>query len=165
MTYVRMKEENMFKVNASDIGRLSTFHAGINMVKQHPLTGVGFNLSGSEKIYQQYKNIKYPRLHPVTAIHNMYMVVLAEQGVFGFIFQQIFLWGVLCQLWWHMNIKRKSGISIQYETMFSAMLIVLMLHGLMMPKIEDGYFWVILAMSVVVLKHKNSLTVSESSND
>lgn len=67
--YTRLSELSVDEASASD--RIEAWYAGLEMFKQYPILGVGFD--------------NFTEHHPLTA-HNSFLLVLAETGIIGFYF-------------------------------------------------------------------------------
>ncbi len=66
-------------VNYSLIERQAHWQAAINMLTDHPWTGVGF--SNYQPLYEQYRLLNWPM--PLGHAHNIYLNIAAETGVIG----------------------------------------------------------------------------------
>lgn len=66
----------------SNIGRLSVWESSINMIKDHPITGVGLR-QFKEQYYKKYdlKRVKFYLPHS----HNNFLQIFAEAGIIGFL--------------------------------------------------------------------------------
>ena len=65
--------------NYALIERLAHWQAAINMLTDHPWTGVGF--SNYQPVYEQYRLLNWPM--PLGHAHNIYLNVAAETGLIG----------------------------------------------------------------------------------
>lgn len=68
--------------NKSNIGRLSVWESSINMIKDHPVTGVG--LRQFKKQYDQKYDLKRVKFN-LPHSHNNFLQIFAEAGVIGFL--------------------------------------------------------------------------------
>ncbi len=73
--------------NYALIERLAHWQAAVNMLTEHPWTGVGF--SNYQPVYEQYRLLNWPM--PLGHAHNIYLNVAAETGLPGLIFYLV-LW-------------------------------------------------------------------------
>jgi len=81
--------------------RLSVGYAGLRLFAHQPLTGVGWQQSGRPEVLRDpqllaevesrfagirgYEDLRYGDASLITSVHNMYVQVLAESGIFGFL--------------------------------------------------------------------------------
>ena len=65
--------------NYALIERQAHWQAALNMLTDHPWTGVGF--SNYQPLYEQYRLLNWPM--PLGHAHNIYLNVAAETGVIG----------------------------------------------------------------------------------
>ena len=65
--------------NYALIERQAHWQAAINMLTEHPWTGVGF--SNYQPLYEQYRLLNWPM--PLGHAHNIYLNVAAENGIIG----------------------------------------------------------------------------------
>ncbi len=73
--------------NYALIERQAHWQAAINMLTDHPWTGVGF--SNYQPVYEQYRLLNWPM--PLGHAHNIYLNVAAETGLIGLAFY-VLLW-------------------------------------------------------------------------
>ena len=76
--------------NYAVIERLAHWQAAQDMVREHPLLGVG--LGNYEPIYPVYRLLNWP--YPLGHAHNIYLNMLAEVGIIGFL-AYLVLWGTV----------------------------------------------------------------------
>ena len=79
--------------NKSNIGRLSVWESSINMIKDHPVTGVG--LRQFKKQYDQKYDLKRVKFN-LPHSHNNFLQIFSEAGVIGFLGYLFFTVFVLC---------------------------------------------------------------------
>ena len=65
--------------NYALIERQAHWQAALNMLTDHPWTGVGF--SNYQPLYEQYRLLNWPM--PLGHAHNIYLNVAAETGIIG----------------------------------------------------------------------------------
>jgi O-antigen ligase len=154
-TIVRIQTEKMNIVNGSDIGRIYVLKAGINMIRAHPIRGIGYGMSESRNSEFAIKSL--PGLNGLTAIHNWFIVVWAEMGILGLI--------VFCALNYtlmHKSIQSflKLGLFEGKQSFFVFnSLLILIIEAFVQP-ISDyqDIYWIIVAIGVIYLKSaKNTL--------
>jgi len=73
--------------NYALIERQAHWQAALNMLTEHPWTGVGF--SNYQPVYEQYRLLNWPM--PLGHAHNIYLNVAAETGLIGLSFYLV-LW-------------------------------------------------------------------------
>lgn len=81
--------------NISNADRMNRWLTGINMVKQHPITGVGPGTFPT--VYEDYKvrgliNQEFKSLRKKKNMHNLYIAWLAEGGYFAFVLGLIIIY-------------------------------------------------------------------------
>jgi O-antigen ligase len=85
VTHVKQNRGLEERVGNTDniYGRLATYEQGLGMFASHPLTGVGVTR------YHSYAEGLEPRVvhgvESVTFAHSSFILILAEQGIFGFV--------------------------------------------------------------------------------
>ena len=84
---VRIHNDKMNIANYSDLSRIYVLKSGINMIKAHPINGIGWRMS--ERNISRYADKKLPSAHFVKTIHNWFVNVWAEMGIFELI---VFCW-------------------------------------------------------------------------
>ena len=120
--------------------RFASWEAGINMINDNLIVGIGFNNYIST--VQKY-TINYLSNHSV-APHNIYLKLLAENGIIIFI---LFIFLII-------NIISKNFhlVLFQKELYLLLSLISLLLMGMSLGFIWDNYFWFIVAIYINSLK-------------
>ncbi len=76
--------------NYALIERQAHWQAALNMITDHPWTGVGF--SNYQPVYEQYRLLNWPM--PLGHAHNIYLNIAAETGLPG-LAAYLFLWGTI----------------------------------------------------------------------
>jgi O-antigen ligase len=90
--------------NYALIERQAHWQAAINMLTEHPWTGVGF--SNYQPVYEQYRLLNWPM--PLGHAHNIYLNVAAETGIPGLMFYLI-LWATIFVATFQ-TIRRAHGV-------------------------------------------------------
>lgn len=149
MVTVRFKSEKMDVKNVSDLGRISAMIAGINMVKDKPIFGVGFGLA--EHRFKEYQDREFPGLHTNQTIHNIYLNIWAEQGILALLVYMFLNFGIMYELF--RDILRKPFKDAKLQVAAFSSLGIFMLHGLVNHSFDyEGHYWVILAVCIIVLR-------------
>jgi O-antigen ligase len=81
-TLAELKQSNAATFDPSLAGRVATQHAGLRMVSDHPVLGVG--AANYEKVVISYAREAGYALAVPLAAHNLYLQMAAEGGVIGF---------------------------------------------------------------------------------
>ena len=152
-TMVRIQSDKMNIANGSDLGRLYVLRAGINMIKAHPVLGIGYGMSQTKNGEYAVKSL--PGLKGLTAIHNWYVVVWAEMGILGLV--------VFCALNYtlmHKSIRRffKLGLFDGKQSLFVFnSLLILVIEAFVQP-ISDyqDIYWIIVAIGVIDIKSEKN---------
>lgn len=106
---------------SSNRGRILIWKAGINMVKDHPILGVGWH--NVKHIYKDYKLHSHDTIY--VQLHNVYLHILAELGIIGLF---IFLVLITQLIKISIQLLRKQKLSITIA--FMGILVGMLVHGL-----------------------------------
>jgi O-antigen ligase len=156
----RVQKDHMTVANYSDLGRISVMKAGINMIKHSPVFGVGYGLSG--KLFTVYQEKSFPGL--VDTIHNAYICVFAEQGLFGISIYLMLNFGLLFSLFRKIRFENDPQKKRIYLYCFYSLSIYL-LYVMMFPLPDyEGVYWIIVAMCIIALKPEGYPKVSAEFN-
>jgi O-antigen ligase len=120
------------------------------MILQHPLKGVGYGLSSPR--FHEFEDKHQAGLADVTTIHNGYIAVFAEQGIFGFTIYLILNFGLLFELF---RKAKKEEDPARRATVIACFisLAVFMIHILVYHSIDcEGVYWTVVAMGIIALK-------------
>jgi putative inorganic carbon (HCO3(-)) transporter len=90
--------------NYALIERQAHWQVALNMLTEHPWTGVGF--SNYQPVYEQYRLLNWPM--PLGHAHNIYLNVAAETGVIG-LGLYLLLWMSIFGLTF-LTIRRAHGV-------------------------------------------------------
>ncbi len=90
--------------NYALIERQAHWQAAVNMLTDHPWTGVGF--ANYQPAYEQYRLLNWPM--PLGHAHNIYLNFAAETGLPG-LAAYLLLWGVVFVITFR-TIRRTSGL-------------------------------------------------------
>jgi putative inorganic carbon (HCO3(-)) transporter len=69
-----------FRQDSSAMGRLAIWRVSLILASQHPLTGIGFQATALPQVVHRVDPTVIPR-----AVHNSYLEVLVEAGIFAFL--------------------------------------------------------------------------------
>jgi probable O-glycosylation ligase (exosortase A-associated) len=69
-----------FRQDSSAMGRLAIWRVSLILASQHPLTGIGFQATALPHVVHRVDPTVIPR-----AVHNSYLEVLVEAGIFAFL--------------------------------------------------------------------------------
>ena len=129
-------------------GRLDCFKSGMEMFLDHPLFGIG--LGNFSMVHQNYyaNDIRYSYLGP----HNMYLQVLSESGLLGFIsFLAIIIISIKNLFYSIKNVKyiedsnKFDAIHICWAVLLC--IVVYLIAGFALTVTYAKYFWIMLALS------------------
>lgn len=90
--------------NYALIERQAHWQAALNMLSEHPWTGVGF--SNYQPVYEQYRLLNWPM--PLGHAHNIYLNVAAETGLPG-LAAYLLVWGAVFAITIR-TIRRVAGV-------------------------------------------------------
>lgn len=145
------------------IGRDSTFtgrtvlwQAGISLIVDNPIFGVGFQAYWQDNLFQEIKSIHMSLPEGVNGFHNAYIEVLVATGIIGFIaylgihitaFTQIIRW-----------IKQDKSIEATGALYFLSITILLSQFDVIAFRQHDLFFMlpiILLISASIVLKNNN----------
>jgi O-antigen ligase len=156
---VRISADKMNIANSSDLGRIYVFKSGLNMIKAHPIGGIGFRMS--ELNIHKYADKSLPGLIYVKTIHNWFVNIWAEMGIFELI--------VFCWLNFVMMVKSYKAFSLasfsegKYALFTFTSLLILMLDALVEPNYDyENLYWIILAVGAICLTKGNKVSPEPS---
>jgi O-antigen ligase len=156
-TIARIKADKMSIVNASDIGRIYVFKAGINMIKAHPIKGIGYDMTPSR--LKEFADNKLPGFNGLEAIHNGYVAIWAEMGIVTLI-----VFCVLNYMLMHNTMKQflRLGFSEgKYFLFVFTAILILMIDALFLPNYDyENIYWIIVALGVIVLREIPSKVIT-----
>jgi O-antigen ligase len=145
---IRINDDKMLVANYSDLTRIYVMKSGINMIKAHPLAGVGFRMS--EPRIHEFADKHFPSIVYIKTIHNWYVNVWAELGIIGFLLFCYINASVIYNS--YKRYKSVGFINGRYSLFAFIALLVLMIDGLMLPNYDyESIYWIILAVGVVAL--------------
>lgn len=121
------------------------------MIKTHPIKGIGYGMS--EFKYQEYAERNIPAMFQIRAIHNWFINVWAEMGIFGFL--------VFCGLNFYLMFAcwrrfRQLG-PVEGKCQFFAFvaLLVLMINATIHPNYDyENIYWIVVAIGVISVSGK-----------
>ncbi|MFZ5759496.1 MAG: O-antigen ligase family protein [Thermodesulfobacteriota bacterium] len=150
------EEKSEVSLNELSSGRVETWIAGLNMIKDHPM-GVGPD--GFRALSRFYineasltQNNKYD--YPVKAAHNSYLQVAVEQGLFGLFVYCIICFGSLYAMFKKAHHLRKIDDNSFFGAMVVAVnmsLFAVIAGGMFGAQVYFEFFWWVIALSVVAI--------------
>lgn len=166
MILYRIKRDNMDVRNVSDLGRISAMASGINMIKAHPIVGVGYGTHTHRFVH--YQNKRLPGLQGMETIHNIYVVLWAETGLIGLLLYLIFNFGLIIALFKKFFLSKRPITEVRFELLTMISLCTYMIHGLVYHMFNsEGFYWFIVFFAVYSLwdeaevSHQQPLSYSE----
>jgi O-antigen ligase len=147
-TLHRVHTQKMQVANYSDLARVYVAVAGMNMIKAHPIKGIGFRMS--DRNIRQYADKKLPSLPNLVAIHNWFIAIWAETGIVGLI---VFIGLNFSLMYSCLKRFRKLGFADGRYALFSFVsLVVLMIDAQVLPNYDyESIYWIIIAISIISL--------------
>lgn len=145
------KRSNTTVVNFSDLGRLSAAAAGVNMIKDKPVTGVGYYRS--YYLFDEYQNKDLPGLYGMDTIHTVLLAVWADTGIIGLFLFAFFNWGITLHLY-RAYIRHKKPFETNTDALFAFIAIFLyQLHGLVYHDTNfESFYWYTITYGILVMK-------------
>lgn len=138
------------KAALSDLGRLWTYMAALNMIAANPLSGVGFG--NILDVFQEYGRLYAALIGRPMDIHNAFLEIFAEAGVVGFTFFSIL---ILYPTW---KLGRRAAVdSRHYYPMADLagfnIAMVFLVHGMVYPEyLGRDDFWVYWSLVIALLR-------------
>ncbi len=126
-----MYQRDLQTSNLGDVSRLISYRLGVQLIKEHPLTGSGAGdmKADMDKLYAaQYPEIdEYGRLIP----HNQFLTVTLACGIVG---------GILFLLWvvWPLTVMRRNRQSFFFFAVWLILLLQLMIEPVL--EVQFGVF-------------------------
>lgn len=145
---VRIHTDKMNVANYSDITRIYVLKSGINMIKAHPINGIGWRMS--ERNIGKFADKKLPGLSFIKTIHNWFVNIWAEMGVFELI---VFCWLNFVMLFRSFKHFYRLGFTEGKYALFTfTSLLILMLDAFVLPNYDyESIYWIILAVGTICL--------------
>lgn len=97
-----VRAKNIFKIDASNLGRVEVYKEALKLFKSSPVTGIGYENFILAQDRSGYKIHEF-YYHP----HNMSLKLLSELGVLGFISYYLWMFQILKNLFLERNILIK----------------------------------------------------------
>lgn len=170
---------NQYSVSSDEsiLGRATVIQVGLTMFAEHPFLGVG--VGNYRDQYWDYA----PKLGLEAGVlstssssttrepHNLYVELLAETGIFGFMFFGVFIYVLLKALsntralyWAPERYKDRSA----WVASISMVMVSYLVSGLFLHGAFYRYFWMFIALAMAAFKvfsdRKNNTTSIEESN-
>lgn len=90
--------------NVSNLERFNRWMAAINMIRAHPLLGVGYGAYPDEYIYYQDRRFNTTVSNFLGSTHNDYLQYFSEAGIFALLFWLLFIFSLF-----------KMGLKLYYK--------------------------------------------------
>lgn len=153
----------------SNLARIGSWIAGVNIFLENPVFGVGYGVVGSMlSSYYPIWCIHVPEIQEwimianahegLLSTHNLYSKLLAETGIVGFS-----VWGFYCYVSMDMmldmikNSSGKKNYDYYYRLNITISLIAVMLFGFNVDGFKYMHYWIIFALTW----HENSVYRSQ----
>lgn len=134
----------------SDLGRIWTYLAGFNMVRENPLFGVGFG--NVLDVFQQYGHVYALFIGRPLDIHNAFLEIFAESGILAFL-----LFSLLMGVPFGRLVRRVASDSRRFYPLADLVglniIMVYIIHGMVYPEYLglDG-FWVYYSVVILIMR-------------
>jgi len=146
----------------SAMSRIPMIHIALNVISAHPFTGVGIN-NYQEKM-REYNNSLLARQFTTIPrpVHNMYLLVAGELGIFGFFFM---LWMVLAGIFVLLDIVASPNpfYALTAISLFCG-IAAFSVHGMVDKHPPGSYvlFYVLLALAAATARLHKTTVVAEN---
>ncbi len=162
LTMQRFSHSGSGTINFSDIGRIATYKAGINMVIHNPLFGIGFGTHRNSEKFEHYMDKDQVGLESVQTIHNDFLAIAAETGLIGVSFYILFNLGIIIKLFSSIKQRTLNQRRIHHMQVFVfAWVLSIAISELFQPPAYDrGIYWLGIAMALVLLRSNHTQTTT-----
>lgn len=148
-----------------NISRIKIWGTGLKMIEDNPILGVG--LGNSIYLYDKYVE-KYPELntgHSMYPLHNSFLKILAETGIFNFIIFLMIIYFIMLKVYKIYESNRYSilkGISGGFFISLTGYIFMNFFDNCFFDPQTAVFFWLNFA---VVIAYKNVLNAAVLSSD
>jgi O-antigen ligase len=158
MIMKRVERDKMKIVNMSDAGRVSSTLAGVNMWKANPVFGVGHGTSRFK--IREYENIRiFGFNNQMFAVHNVYVMQLAETGIVGFLLVNIARIMLLLALIRRFKGKKNIVKECPYELFYAISICIYLVSGMFQPiNFREGYHLYLAVGAIILLRDSENNT-------
>ena len=80
----------------ADSERIQYLKMAVDMIKEHPLLGIGFN---NFQLYEAPNQAGYPGHIFFSKVHNIYLLIASEMGLIGALLFSLFIFSILKKSW------------------------------------------------------------------
>jgi len=156
------QEDAATTVDGAIEGRATEMLSAIYMFRDHPIVGVG---PGMSKYYSSdYGNaLGIKQLAGTRRVHSLYLELLAEGGVLGFVTFMSMLGVTLFSL--YRARKRWSSSRPEFASMIGGLMLALVTHmttSIFLHMSYERYFWLMMAISVSAIHISRRLAAAEA---
>lgn len=155
------EEDAATTVDGAIEGRATEMLSAVYMFRDHPILGVG---PGMSKYYSRdYGNalgIKY--LAGTRRVHSLYLELLAEGGIFGFVIFTSMQFVTLFSL--YLARRRWATSRPQFASMIGGLMLALVTHmttSVFLHMSYERYFWLMMAVGVSAISISRRLAAEE----
>lgn len=135
----------------SDLGRISSAAGAINMIKEKPITGIGYFRSYYN--FEKYENKNLPGIYGMNTIHNVLLGVWAETGLIGLVLFVYFNFGLLYYLF-KKHVLPEKRFTFRADALFATIAVfVYQLHGLVYHDANyESFYWYSILYGMLIIK-------------
>jgi probable O-glycosylation ligase (exosortase A-associated) len=147
--------------DSSANSRIILAEAYLEMWKDYPVFGVGFGNENGIRLLPHYlSNAKYAQLK----IHNTYLQVLVDSGIFAFLIFVYLLFGAIIRLYSSMKVCRAEGSGLEiYPAALQTALIAVAQYGITGGRERyDCLYFLLMAAAAWFLIQRESRVVPET---
>lgn len=132
----------------SAAARLAYAGVAFRMWKDHPIAGVGYGMTNEMKLMPYY--ITNLTEHGEQVIHDTYLQMLCDSGIFAFLIYVGLLWGTIAWLGLSVHrMKRSHPELAPYPMMLQTSLLGFAIGSTFLSRIEFDLIWMLLLASAV----------------
>jgi O-antigen ligase len=122
--------------------------SAVGMFAQRPILGVGPGNYGF--LYNEYLQEGVPRVDFIAKPHNLFLEILAETGITGFLIFILILGSIVFQSW--RTLKRITNINEKLlVSSVACAFLGLMVHGLSFGSLAHNHAWITLGLALAVV--------------
>lgn len=156
--------ESIVTLSDRGAGRVGIWKTGIVMFIENPILGVGLGNAWlnyakyRDKAIDEYKlSIVHPgALRPLRDLHSVYLRILAELGIIGFIFFSLLILSLIKNFWGSFKQTKIYSLKWRLGVIIGLQLSSLLIFCIAEPILQRKYLWFGLALTLVYYKIINN---------
>ena len=147
---------------ASASSRLVLMRVSLQMAKDYPFLGVGYGKTNQQMLIANYLPPEVAEVYSAKVIHNTYLQMLVDSGVFALLIYIVLLMGTIFSLERTIRKCRRTRPEFAaYAVMFQSLIITFVIGAMFLSRVEfDLYYFVLMTTAVLneLKKHATETT-------